>query len=43
MIFLKNFSEYFVTVDRHMTKYRDDRIVVCGPAEFMGREVANDK
>jgi len=35
--------DYLLTVDGRMVKYRDDRIVICGPVDFINREAENDK
>jgi predicted nucleic acid-binding protein len=35
--------DYLVTVDKRMAKYRDDRIVICNPVDFINREAGNDE
>ena len=35
--------DYLITVDRRMAKYRDDRIVICNPVDFINREAGNDE
>ena len=35
--------DYFITVDRRILRYHDDRIVVCSPVEFINREAADDQ
>jgi predicted nucleic acid-binding protein len=35
--------DYFITVDRGILKYHDDRIVICSPVEFINREAADDQ
>ena len=35
--------DYLITVDGRMAKYRDDRIVVCNPVDFINREAKNDE
>jgi predicted nucleic acid-binding protein len=35
--------DYLVTVDKRMTKHRDDRIVICNPVDFITMEVGNDE
>jgi predicted nucleic acid-binding protein len=35
--------DYLITVDKRMTKYHDDRIIICGPVDFMSREAENDE
>ncbi|MDR2142989.1 MAG: PIN domain-containing protein [Treponema sp.] len=32
-----------ITVDKRMPKYRDDRIVICNPVDFINREAENDE
>jgi predicted nucleic acid-binding protein len=34
--------DYFITVDRQVGKYQDDRIVICNPVDFINREVEYD-
>ena len=35
--------DYFVTVDRQIEKYQDNRITICNPIDFIKREAENDK
>ena len=35
--------DYLITVDGRMTKYRDNRIVVCSPVDFINREAKPDE
>ena len=35
--------DFFITVDRRILRYHDDRIVVCSPVEFINREAADDQ
>jgi predicted nucleic acid-binding protein len=35
--------DYLVTVDKRMAKYRDDRIVICNPVDFISMEAGNDE
>lgn len=35
--------DYLVTVDKRMAKYRDDRIVICNPVDFINLEAENDE
>ena len=35
--------DYLITVDKRMAKYRDDRIVICNPVDFISREAGNDE
>ena len=30
--------DYIITVDKQMTHYKDDRIIVCNPVDFISRE-----
>jgi predicted nucleic acid-binding protein len=30
--------DFFITVDRRMEKYKEDRIVICNPMDFINRE-----
>ena len=34
--------DYLITVDKRMIKYRDDRIVICSPIDFINRESESD-
>jgi predicted nucleic acid-binding protein len=34
--------DYIITVDKQMLHYKDDRIIVCNPVDFISREVEND-
>jgi predicted nucleic acid-binding protein len=34
--------DYILTVDKRMAKYRDERIIVCNPIEFLNNEAGND-
>jgi len=35
--------DYLITVDGRMTKYRNNRIVVCSPVDFINREAKHDE
>ena len=35
--------DYIITVDKRMLKYRNDRIIVCNPVDFINNEAGNDK
>jgi predicted nucleic acid-binding protein len=35
--------DYLITVDKRMTKYHDNSIVICNPIDFINREAGNDK
>jgi len=35
--------DYFISVDNRVLKYRDDRITVCSPVDFVQKEAGNDK
>jgi predicted nucleic acid-binding protein len=32
---IAGYCEYFITVDKRLLKYRDERIIVCNPIEFI--------
>ncbi|MDR1786217.1 MAG: PIN domain-containing protein [Spirochaetaceae bacterium] len=35
--------DYLISVDNRVLKYRDDRITVCNPVDFVQREAGNDE
>jgi len=35
--------DYMITVDNRLLKYRDNRIIICNPVDFIKRESENDK
>ena len=35
--------DYLITTDKRMTKYQDDKIIICNPVDFISREVENDE
>jgi predicted nucleic acid-binding protein len=35
--------DYMVTVDKRILKYRDNRIIICNPVDFINTENKNDQ
>jgi predicted nucleic acid-binding protein len=35
--------DYIITVDKRMAKFKDNRIIVCSPVDFIGQEAENDE
>ena len=35
--------DYFITVDRHLLKYQNDKIIICNPMDFIKMEAEDDQ